>query len=154
MSTQTVQNSPAEREFVVEHTFNVPVEDVFNAYTDSHMLSLWWAPKGGSLTVETMDVRPGGMYRFVQRDAKGHTMVYAGKYLDVQPNTRLMYTFSVEGQNNNSTTTVDLKESNGKTNLKFTNRYSSKEERDTMLQNGAAAGAKAAFNRLDEILSG
>lgn len=142
----------SDREFVLEHTFHAPAAKVFAAYTDPRLLSQWWAPKGGSLTVEAMDVRPGGAYRFVQRDANGQRTVFVGKYLEVKPGTRLVYTFEVEGQGNEITATVDLKESQGKTSLTLTNRCVSKEARDAMLKYGAAAGAKVAWDRLAEVL--
>lgn len=153
MNPQTVKEDLSDREFVVEHTFNVPPDAIFAAYTDPDLLSQWWAPKRGSLTVESMDVRPGGRYRFIQHDAKAHKMVFVGRYLDVQPVSRLIYTFGVEGQGDEVTATIDLKESNGKTILTFTNQYASKNVRDAMVALGAEAGTQAALNRLDTLLT-
>jgi uncharacterized protein YndB with AHSA1/START domain len=144
---------PSEREFVVEHHFQAPAAKVFAAYTDPHLLAQWWAPKGGSLAVETMDVRPGGAYRFVQREPNGQQLVFVGRYLEVNPVTRLVYTFGVEGQGNEIRATVDLKESQGKTSLRLTNLCASKEVRDMMLQYGAEAGARASWARLVELLA-
>lgn len=152
MNPPTAAKVLSDRELVLEHTFDAPAAKVFAAYTDPHLLSKWWVPKGGSLTVEAMDVRPGGAYRFVQRDANGQRTVFVGKYLEVKPVTHLVYTFEVEGQGNEITATVDLTESQGKTLLRLTNLCVSKEARDAMLKYGAAAGAKAAWDRLAEVL--
>jgi uncharacterized protein YndB with AHSA1/START domain len=143
----------SDREFVLEHHFHAPAARVFAAYTDPALLTQWWAPKGGSMTVEALDLRPGGRYRFAQTDVKGQRSVFVGKYLEVKPVTRLVYTFEVEGQGNEIRATVELNETQGETHLTLTNQCVSKEVRDAMLQYGAAAGAKAAWNRLEEVLT-
>jgi uncharacterized protein YndB with AHSA1/START domain len=152
MSQPTAAKVLSDREFVLEHLFHAPAAKVFAAYTDPKIVPQWWAPKGGSMTVEAMDVRPGGAYRFVQRDVSGQQMVFVGKYIEVKPVTRLVYTFEVEGQGNQITANVELKESHGETAMTLTNLCVSKEVRDAMVQYGAAAGAKAAWNRLEEVL--
>lgn len=153
MSPITDARVLSDREFIIERSFHAPAAKVFAAYTDPNLLPRWWPPKGGSLTVETMDVRPGGEYRFVQRDAGGRTAVIVGKYVEVVPVTRLVYTFGFESQENWITATVDLSESEGRTSLKLTNLCESREARDMALKYGAEAGAQAAWSRLDELLA-
>jgi len=153
MSQPTTAKVLSDREFVLEHHFHAPAAKVFAAYTDPKTLMQWWAPKGGSMTVEAMDLRPGGAYRFAQTDVKGQKSVFFGKYLEVKPVTRLVYTFEVEGMGNEIRATIDLKESNGETHMALTNLCVSKEAREAMLQYGAAAGAKAAWTRLEEVLA-
>lgn len=141
----------SDREFVLEHTFRAPAVKVFAAYTDPKLVPLWWAPKGGSLRVETIDVRPGGSYRYHQRMPNAQEMVLSGRYLEVQPVTRLVYTFKTEGQPGSEiTATVELRETDGATHLTLTNLCGTKEQRDAMVN--YAAGAKAAWNRLAEVL--
>src|SRR5437879_892888 len=67
----------SDREFAIEHTFHAPAAKVFAAYTDPKVLPRWWAPPGGTIAVEKMDVRTGGSYRFVQR-AHGQEMTFVG----------------------------------------------------------------------------
>jgi uncharacterized protein YndB with AHSA1/START domain len=142
----------SDREFVLQHTFHAPAAKVFAAYTDPKLVAQWWAPKGGSLRVETMDVRPGGKWRYQQRLPNGQEMTFSGTYLEVKPVTRLVYTFQVEGQGPPLTATVELTEANGTTMLTLTNQCASKEIRDAMVQYGAEAGARAAWNRLAELV--
>lgn len=151
MSENPKPRTLSESEFAIEHTFHAPAAKVFAAYTDPHVLPRWWAPPGGSLAVERMDVRPGGSYRFVQ-EAHGRRMVFHGIYLEVKPVTRLVYTFVVEGQGNEVTTTVELTERGGVTHAVMTKRFPSKEVRDTALKYGAEAGAKAAWDALARAL--
>lgn len=154
MSTQPTARVISDREFVLEHTFRAPAAKVFAAYTDSRLIPQWWAPPGGSIRVDVMDVRPGGRWRFVQRTANGQELVFTGDYLEVRPVTRLVYTYRIEGQPGSQlTAAVDLKETDGTTRLTLTNLCASKEARDAMLGYGAAAGAKVAWDRLAQLLA-
>ncbi len=155
MPTQPTARMISDSEFVLEHTFRAPAAKVFAAYTDPKLVAQWWAPKGGFLRVDVMDVRPGGKYRFVQRMPNGQEMVFTGTYMEVRPVTRLAYTYMIEGQPGSQlTATVDLKEMDGTTLLTLTNLCASKEARDAMVNYGAAAGAKVAWDRLAELLAG
>jgi len=146
-------NVLSDREFVLEHTFRAPAARVFAAYTTPELVAQWWAQPGSAMTVEAMDVRPGGKWRFVQRTPAGKEAAFSGEYLEVKPVTRLVYTFQAEGQGPPLTATVELDERNGVTHLKLTNLCASKEVRDGMVQYGAAAGAKTAWDRLDAVLA-
>lgn len=141
-----------ERGFSIEHTFRAPAAKVFGAYTDPKLVPQWWAPKGTSMTVESMDVREGGSYRYVMQQPDGTKMVFKGRYLEVTPVTRLVYTFMVEGQGGEVTTTIELSETPAGTVMKLTNLFASKEERDVAMQYGAEAGARSAMGALDAFL--
>jgi uncharacterized protein YndB with AHSA1/START domain len=143
----------SERSFSVEHEFRAPAPRVFAAFTDASVVPHWWAPPGGSLRVETMDVRPGGQYRYVQRTRDGQELTFRGSYLEVRPPSRLVYTFVIEGQANEVTTTVDLEEAGGVTHVRMTNVCATKEVRDAMVKFGAEAGARAALAGLEGYLS-
>jgi uncharacterized protein YndB with AHSA1/START domain len=143
----------SETEFSIEHTFHAPAAKVFGAYTDPKILPRWWAPPGGALTIDHMDVKPGGSYRFIQ-EAYGRKMAFVGKYLEVRPVTRLVYTFLAEGQGYEVTTTVELSERDGVTHAVMTNRWPSKEARDTAVQYGAERGARASWEQLAKVIAG
>lgn len=144
----------SDREFVLEHRFRAAPARVFAAYTDPKLIAQWWAPPGGTIEVEEMEVRPGGRWRFRQHLPNRPGLVFSGEYLEVRPVTRLVYTFQVEGQPGSElTATVELTEEHGETRLTLTNRCGSREVRDAMLSYGAAAGANAAWTALDRVLS-
>ncbi|MGA8276325.1 MAG: SRPBCC domain-containing protein [Thermoplasmata archaeon] len=152
MTEQPTKRTDSEREFVVERTLAATPERIFEAYTDARLVPRWWAPPGGSLRVEQMDVRPGGKYRYVQRTPGGQELVFLGSYLEVNPPTRLVYTFEIEGQGNPVTTTVDLHGEGTSTRVTLTNLCVSKEVREMMAKYGAEAGAKAALHQLAKLL--
>jgi uncharacterized protein YndB with AHSA1/START domain len=152
--TTTKTNVLSDRAFSLTHTFRAPAAKVFAAYTDPKQLAQWWDPTGG-LQVERMEVRAGGGYRYVKRLPGGGTMAFIGSYLEVEPVTRLVYTFQVEGQPGSPvTTTVELAEAAGTTTLTLTTEFPSKQERDAAVQYGALGGAKAALLQLAAFLGG
>ncbi len=152
MTEKPRKGPPNEREFVVERAVRASPEKIFEAYTDPKLVPRWWAPPGGSLWIEQMDVRPGGKYRFVQHTPDGQELVFVGSYVEVQPPTRLVYTFEVEGQGHPVTATVELRREGASTRVTLTNLCVSKEVRELMMKYGAEAGAKAALRRLAQVL--
>jgi uncharacterized protein YndB with AHSA1/START domain len=152
MTEQPTHRTDSEREIVVERTVAATPERIFEAYTDPKLVPRWWAPPGGSLRVEQMDVRPGGKYRYVQRNPGGQELVFLGSYVAVTPPTRLVYTFEVEGQGNPVTTTVDLRGEGEATRVTLTNLCVSKEVREMMSKYGAEAGARAALQQLAKLV--
>jgi uncharacterized protein YndB with AHSA1/START domain len=141
-----------ERGFSIEHTFRASAAKVFGAYTDPKLVPQWWAPKGATMTVEAMEVRAGGAYRFVQHLPDGTKLVFVGKYLTVDPVHHLSYTFMIEGQGGEVTTTIDLRETPAGTVMTLSNVFASKEARDAAMQYGAVAGAQSAMGALDAFL--
>lgn len=142
----------SDREIAITHEFDAPAAKVFAAYTDPKQVPKWWGPKGNGVRVEQMDVRPGGSWRFVQTGPDGRPFASFGKYVEVKPVTRLVYTFQAEGMPNEVVTTVELREAGGRTHMTLTLLAASKEQRDNMAKYGASAGAKAAAVQLAEYL--
>jgi uncharacterized protein YndB with AHSA1/START domain len=118
--TQQQTNVLSDREYQVEHTMHASAAKVFQAYTDRALVPQWWGMPGADFRVEEMDVRPGGKYRFVQHLPDGTTMTSHGTYLDVQPFTRLVYTFVTDKMPGEIRATLELREENGRTHLTLT----------------------------------
>ena len=143
----------SEHEFAVEHTIHGPPERVFEAYTEPELLAQWWALPGQSLRVDEMDVRPGGEWRFTHVLGEEEEMVMHGEYREIDPVTRLSYTFNMgEGTDEEILAIVDLEEVEAGTEITLTFRCASREQRDDMLSSGAAQGARAAMGRLEAFL--
>jgi uncharacterized protein YndB with AHSA1/START domain len=156
MKNRTTVERKSERELVVTRTFNAPARIVFEAWTKPELLKRWWAPKstGISLLSCEADVRGGGTYRFVfafGNDAS-KPMVFFGRYIEVTPHSRLVWT-NDEGEDGGAVTTVTFEEQDGQTLLVMHDLYPSKEALDGALASGSA-GAMAAetFEQLDELL--
>src|SRR5215468_9955910 len=132
MKNRTTVERKSERELVVTRTFSGPARIVFEAWTKPELFKRWWVPKsfGLSLLSCEMDVRVGGGYRLVfSHPASPEPMAFFGKYLDVTPHSRLVWT-NEEGGDNGAVTTVTFEEKGGKTLLVMHDLYPSKEAFD------------------------
>jgi len=110
-------------------------------------------PRRFTLTVCEMAFRPGGAYRFVQRDTDGNEFAFRGEYREIVPPERIVHTFEFEGMPGHvSVETLALVEQDGKTTLTATSVFDSVEDRDGTLQSGMEAGARETWDRLAEHL--
>jgi uncharacterized protein YndB with AHSA1/START domain len=146
--------TPSDREIVLSREFNAPRALVFKAMTDPQAIPKWWGPRRYETIVDKMDVRPGGAWRFINRDKDGTEYGFHGEYREIVPPERLVYTFEFEGAPGHvSLETIVLQEQGGKTLSVDTVRFDSKEERDAMLESGMASGAAETMDRLEELVT-
>jgi uncharacterized protein YndB with AHSA1/START domain len=144
---------PSEREIVMRRVFDAPRELVFKAYTDPEAIPQWWGPRAYTTTVDEMDVRPGGVWRFVQHGADGAEHAFNGVYREVAPPERIVSTFEYEGLPGHVVLdTVTFEERDGKTTLTTRSLFDTVEDRDGMLQSGMESGAAESMDRLAELL--
>ena len=142
-----------DRELVVTRTFDAPPGIVFRAWSQPELFRRWWMPKsvsGVSLISCEMDVRTGGKYRLEFAFGGSDTMAFYGKYLEVVPDERIVWT-NDEGEEG-AVTTVTFQDQGGKTLLTFHEVYPSEEALEEALQ-GSAAGLPEQLEQLDELLS-
>ena len=151
----TTVERTSEREFVVTRTFDGPARLVYEAWTKPELLKQWWAPKsmGVPLLSCEADVRVGGGYRFVFGHEGSTTMAFFGKYLEVTPPSRLVWTNEEgeEGEGGHAVTTVTFEENGGKTLLVLHELHPSKEATDEGI--GFGEGLRETFGQLDELLA-
>ena len=147
----TTVERKSERAFVVTRTFNAPARLVFEAWTKPELFKRWWVPKsaGMSLLSCEMDVRVGGKYRLVFAHEVSKTMAFFGRYIEVTPHARLVWT-NEEGDGGESVTTVTFEEKGGKTLLVLHELHPSKEALDEAI--GAGEGMGETFEQLDDLL--
>jgi len=153
MGNTTSVERTSERELVVTRTVNGPAHIVFEAWTRPELLERWWAPKSfpiSLLSCET-DVRVGGRYRLVF-GYEGSTMEFFGRYLEVTPHSRLVWT-NDEGDDGGAVTTVTLEEQGGRTLLVVHDLYPSREALDGAIASGSTSGMPEALGQLDELLA-
>jgi len=152
MKNPTTVERKSEREFVVTRTFNGPARLVFEAWTKAELFKRWWTPKsfGLSLLSCEMDVRVGGGYRLEFRVDDSKTMAFFGRYLEVTPPSRLVWT-NDEGEGPGAVTTVTFEEKGGKTLVVLHDLHPSKEALDENL--GSYEGMSETMQQLDELLA-
>jgi uncharacterized protein YndB with AHSA1/START domain len=151
MKNRTTVERKSERELVVTRTFNGPARIVFEAWTKPELLKRWWAPKstGVSLLSCEADLRVGGRYRFEFGHEASNPMVFFGRYIEVTPHSRLVWTN--DESDDGAVTTVIFEEKGGKTLLVMHELYPSKEALDGAIA-GMEGGMPETFEQLDELL--
>ena len=151
MQNRTTVERKSERDLVVTRTFNGPAHIVFEAWTKPELLKRWWAPKstGMSLLSCEADVRVGGEYRFEFGHGASTTMAFFGRYIEVTPHSRLVWTN--DESDDGAVTTVTFEEKVGRTLLVLRERYPSKEALDNAIA-GMEGGMPEQFEQLDELL--
>jgi len=148
MSNRTTVVKKSEREVVVTRSFDAPARLVFEAWSKPELFKRWWVPKSLGMTLHSceMDVRTGGKYRL----GFGGGMDFFGRYLEVTPHSKIVWT-NEEGGENGSVTTVTFEEKGGKTLLVMSELYPSKEALDAA-GTGAQDATHETFAQLDELL--
>lgn len=155
MSNPTTAERKSDLELVVTRTFNGPAHLVFEAWTRPELFQRWWLPAEFGMSFEScqLDARTGGSYRLVFNHPDfPEPMAFFGKYLEVVPNSRIVWTN--EESEGGPVTTVTFEEQDGTTLLSLTERYPSKESLDEAIASGSTgtAGAAQQFELLDEVL--
>lgn len=154
MSKTSIVAEKGTQDVVISRIFNAPRELVFNTYTDPTTVPDWWGPKRYKTTVDKMDVKKGGIWRFIHRDVEGNEFAFNGVYHEVGSPEKLINTFEVEGYPGfvGLVTTLFEEMPDGKTKFIETTVYQSPEAREGMIQAGMSEGAIELLDRLEELL--
>lgn len=146
---------PSETELVMEREFDAPRELVFKAHLDAEIIPLWWGPRAYATTVEELDARPGGKWRFIQRGEDGQEIAFFGEYRLISPPDKFVNTFGFEGMpgepGEEEYNFIDL--GNGRTLLRTYSKFKTKEELQGILESGMEWGANETYDRLEEYLA-
>ncbi|MDQ3696302.1 MAG: SRPBCC family protein [Chloroflexota bacterium] len=153
-SNPTTFTRLSDREGSMSRVFDAPRELVFSAYTDPAHIPHWWGPRDVKTTVDTMDVKPGGAWRYVHRGADGAEYGFRGEYREVVPPERLVSTFEFEPMPGHIVVdTAIFEDLDGKTRLTVTSLFQSAADFDGMLESGMESGATESWDRLAELLA-
>lgn len=148
---RTTTERRSDRELVVSRTVNGPARIVFEAWTKPELLKRWWAPESLGVTFVSCeaDARTGGTYRFVFRHSSSEQpMAFFGRYIEVTPYSRIVWTN--EESENGPLSTVTFEEKGGKTQIVIRDLYPSKDALDAAIASGGTG--EPMFDQLDELL--
>jgi uncharacterized protein YndB with AHSA1/START domain len=155
MSKLSVIAEPGKQEIVLIRIFDAPRELVFRTYTDPSTIGEWWGPRSMTTAVDLMEVKKGGVWRFVQQESNGTIHAHNGVYHEVTAPERLVNTYEYEGFPGSvglvTTTFEELPD--GKTKFTEVSLYPSAEVREGVLQSGMTEGAEELFDRLEAFMA-
>jgi uncharacterized protein YndB with AHSA1/START domain len=146
-----------DREIVMTRSLDAPRRLVFDAFTKPELVKHWLlGPPGWSMPICEIDLRVGGVYRYVwRRDSDGSEMGMGGVYREIVAPERLVATekFDQPWYPGEAVGTTVLVEQGGKTTITQTLLYQSQEARDAVLKSGMERGVAASYDRLAELLA-
>jgi uncharacterized protein YndB with AHSA1/START domain len=150
---RTTIERTSEQELVVTRTIDGRRDVVFEAWTDAELFRQWWVPESIGLKLLSceLDARVGGGYRLTFDIGTPEPMVFFGRYLEVTPPTRLVWT-NEEGDEGPVVTTVTFEDHGAGTRLVIHDRYPSKEALDAAIASGATSWNPESFDQLEELL--
>jgi uncharacterized protein YndB with AHSA1/START domain len=153
MSKMNLIAEPGQHALEMSREFDAPRELVFKAFTDPKLISQWWGQRESTTIVDQMDVKMGGVWRFIQREANGQEYAFRGVFHEVRPSERLVYTFEFEPMAGHILLeTITFEQHGDKTRVIDSAVFQSVADRDGMIQSGMEGGAAESWDRMEELL--
>ncbi|MBX4964191.1 uncharacterized protein YndB with AHSA1/START domain [Rhizobium binae] len=139
-------------DLVLVRRFDAPCDLVFRAWTDPKALAQWCGPHGFKAVGDRLEAWPGGRHRACLIAPDGEEHWVGGKYLEVEPPHRLVFTHAWEtgtGETSPETiVTITFRESDAGTEMTF--RQSGFASASSL--EGHESGWSQSFDRLSSFL--
>ncbi len=145
--------STPDRELTLTRVYAAPREQVFEAWTRPEHISRWWGPHGFTTRTESMDVRPGGTWKYVMKHAEHGEFDNLITYREVVRPERLVYSHGTSTEPEQFRVTVTFVEQGGKTRLTMHSVWPSAEALEAVRKFGAEKGGQETLDRLTEHLT-
>lgn len=149
-----VTATPGSHELSYERVFQAPPELVYRAHTEADLVRRWW---GGNseVTLDKLEARPGGGWRFITREQDGNEYAFHGVFHDLVPGERIVQTFEFEGMPGHVLleTMVLSDQGDGTTLMRASSVFQSVEDRDGMIASGMESGMNDSLAALDKVLA-
>lgn len=139
---------PDHRTLVMAQTFDAPRADVFEAWTTTEQVALWWDPTGAPLAICEIDLRTDGSFRWVNQGEIGAKYPFTGTYREIAPPERIVFQARISPASPEQVTTLIFTERNGMTTLTMTIECESVAQRDEMLSMRIDAGTARTLQNL------
>ena len=151
-SGTAVVTLPADDQILITREFNAPRHLVYKAYTTPELVRRWWAGRRGQMTIAEIDLRVGGMWRFVMTSSEGFEVAFHGTYREIVPDERLVHTEVYEAMPDaEAVNTLTFAETDGRTTLTVLVDCGTREVRDGMMASGMEVGMQEAYDLIEQI---
>jgi uncharacterized protein YndB with AHSA1/START domain len=146
---------PTDEQILITREFNAPKHLVYKAWTTPELVKRWWNAKRGEVTTCEIDLRVGGMWRYVMVTEEGFEVGFHGEYREIVPDERIVSTEVYEGipdaEAHAALNTLTLTEVDGRTTLTLLVQHTSREDRDAHINSGMEAGMQDAMDLLEQV---
>ena len=153
---RAVVTLPSDTQIQIQREFDAPKRLVYKAWTTPELIKRWWSAKRGTVTSADVDLRVGGIWRWVMMTDRGFEVAFHGVYREIVPNERLVYTEVFEGIPNadeaGAVTTMTFGEKDGRTTLTLLVDHKLKVHRDMHVNSGMEAGLQDALDLLEDAV--
>ena len=148
---------PSDEQILITREFDAPKHLVFRAWTTPELVKRWWSSNRGEVTLAEIDLRVGGLWRYVMVTESGFEVAFHGEYREIVPNERIVSTEIYEGApqtdepEQGTVNTATFAEADGRTTLTILVQAPSKEVRDAIVDSGMEAGMQDAMDLLEQV---
>jgi len=143
---------PTDEQILITREFDAPKHLVYKAWTTPELVKRWWSTNRGEMTTCEIDLRVGGVWRYVMVAEGGFEVAFHGEYREIVPNERLVSTEVYEGMpEGEALDTLTLTEVDGRTTLTILVQHTSKQHRDAHIDSGMEAGMQDAMDLLEQV---
>jgi uncharacterized protein YndB with AHSA1/START domain len=151
---ETKVTTPSDREIAIERVFDAPRERVYAAFTDPDLIPQWWGRHEDTTTVDKMEVKTGGDYRFITGDSSGNEQAFRGTFREVTPPERIVQTQEWEGMPGHVLVeTIIFEDLGDRTKVTSTSLFHTAAEAQGMIDSGMEIGLNESYARLDDLLA-
>jgi uncharacterized protein YndB with AHSA1/START domain len=143
---------PTDEQILITREFAAPKHLVYKAWTTPELVTRWWSGERGEVTSAEIDLRVGGMWRYVMVAQGGFEVAFHGEYREIVPAERIVCTEVFEGMPDAAAlTTTTFSEADGRTTLTMLVEHTSKKDRDAHINSGMEGGMQEAMDRLERV---
>jgi uncharacterized protein YndB with AHSA1/START domain len=143
---------PGDEQILITREFDAPRHLVYRAWTEPELVKRWWSGERGDMTIAEIELRVGGVWRYVMVTDGGFEVAFHGEYREIVPNERIVSTEVYEGMpEGEALTTVTFTEKDGRTTLTVLVQHASKEARDAHIDSGMETGMQEGMDLLEQV---
>jgi uncharacterized protein YndB with AHSA1/START domain len=147
---------PTDEQILITREFDAPPDLVYKAWTTPELVRKWWAGRRGEMKVVDIDLRVGGMWRYVMVAHGEFEVAFHGEYREIVPGERIVTTEVYEGappapDDDDVLNVITFTEVEGRTLLELLVQTPSRGIRDAIVDSGMEGGLQEQMELLDEL---
>jgi uncharacterized protein YndB with AHSA1/START domain len=143
---------PTDEQILITREFDAPKHLVFKAWTTPELVKRWWSGHRGTMKIAEIDLRVGGMWRYVMEATGGYEVAFHGEYREIVPDERIVNTEVYEAMpEGEALNTVTFTELDGRTTIALLAEFPTKEVRDMVIESGMELGMQEQMDLLEQI---
>jgi uncharacterized protein YndB with AHSA1/START domain len=143
---------PTDEQILITRAFDAPRHLVYTAWTTPELVKRWWSGGHGEVTIAEIDLRVGGIWRYVLIANEGFEVGFHGEYREIVPDERIVSTEVYEGMpEGEALNTITFTEEDGRTTMSILVQHSCKEHRDAHINSGMEAGMQKSMDLLEQV---